>query len=198
MTNAPKKKKAATLSKTQGLALTALSIALMAVGAWITVPIGPIPFTLQVFVIVLAYIVLPGKLPIAAAAGYLILGAVGVPMFSGMRGGIGVIMGPTGGFILGYFVAALVCVAVARLVRGPHPEAISTVREIAAGVLIGITYLAIVYLCGWAQYMMVANVTPEQSFAVTVAPFVVVDAIKIVAAIIVSLMVRRAMGVYQH
>lgn len=191
-------KKAQKLTRAQGLVLTALSIALIAVGAWITVPIGPIPFTLQVFVIVLAFLVLPDKLPIAAVAGYLILGAIGVPVFSGMRGGIGVLMGPTGGFIIGYLLSSFACVPVARLVRGAHPETISVGREILAGIAVGVVYLVIIYLCGWGQYILVANVTPEQSFAVTVAPFVAVDAIKVVAAIVVALAVRRALGTFTN
>lgn len=190
------KKNTTSMTRAQGLALTALSIALIAVGAWITVPIGPIPFTLQVFVVTLVLLVLPDKLPIAAVAGYLVLGAVGVPVFSGMRGGIGMLMGPTGGFLIGYLVAAIVCVPVARLIRGARPESISVAREVLTGVAVGVVYLLIIYVCGWAQYIVVANVTPEQSFAVTVAPFVVVDAIKIVAAIVVSLIVRRALGIF--
>lgn len=187
-------KKQASLSRAQQIALVALFIALIAVSAWITIPIGPIPFTLQVFMIVLAFLVLPDKLPIAAMAGYLVLGAVGVPVFSGMRGGIGVLMGPTGGFIIGYLIASFACVAVLRLMRGSDPASNGTLREVIAGVVVGVVYLIIIYVCGWWQYVIVANVTPEQSFAVTVAPFVVVDAIKVVAAILVSIVVRRATG----
>lgn len=186
--------KKATLSRTQAIAFVGLTIALIAVGAWVTIPIGPIPFTLQVFVIAFAFLVLPGWLPVAAIAGYIVLGAIGVPLFSGMRAGIGVLMGPTGGFILGWLAAAVLCVPLARLIRGKDGASASLKREIAAGVAIGIVYLAITYLCGWGQYMAVAHVSALQSFAVTVAPFVVVDIIKVAAAIFVSLVVRRAVG----
>ena len=137
---------------------------------------------------------LPGWLPVAAIAGYIVLGAIGVPLFSGMRAGIGVLMGPTGGFILGWLAAAVLCVPLARLIRGKDGASASLKREIAAGVAIGIVCLAITYLCGWGQYMAVAHVSALQSFAVTVAPFVVVDIIKVAAAIFVSLVVRRAVG----
>lgn len=186
--------KKASLSRAQSIAFVGLTIALIAVSAWITVPIGPIPFTLQVFVIAFAFLVLPGWLPVAAIAGYLVLGAIGVPVFSGMRGGIGVLMGPTGGFLLGYLVAAFVCVGIVRLMRGKNGSSVSTGREVATGIAVGIAYLVIIYVCGWAQYMFVANVSAVQSFAVTVAPFVVVDLIKIVAAIFVAIVVRRAVG----
>ncbi|MGI6590840.1 MAG: biotin transporter BioY [Eggerthellaceae bacterium] len=186
--------KKATMSRAQAIAFVGLSIALMAVGAWITVPIGPVPFTLQVFVIAFVLFVLPGWLPVAAIAGYLLLGAVGVPVFSGMRGGIGVLMGPTGGFLLGYLVAGIACVGLARLTRGAHPAEISNTREVISDIAVGLLFLAIIYVCGWAQYMMVANVDAVQSFAVTVAPFILVDALKIVAAIIVAQIIHRSVG----
>lgn len=186
--------KKATLSRAQSIAFVGLTIALIAVGAWITVPIGPIPFTLQVFVIAFAFLVLPGWLPVAAIAGYLLLGAIGVPVFSGMRGGIGVLMGPTGGFLLGYLAAAFACVGIVHLMRGKSGTAESRARQIATGIAVGIAYLIITYICGWAQYMFVANVSAVQSFAVTVAPFVVVDLIKVAAAIFVATVVRRSVG----
>lgn len=186
--------KKASMSRAQSIAFVGLSIALMAVGAWVTVPIGPIPFTLQVFVMVFVLFVLPDWLPVAAIAGYLLLGAVGVPVFSGIRGGIGVLMGPTGGFLLGDLAAAIVCVAIARLIRGAHPAEISRTREVIADVVIGFVFLAIIYLCGWAQFMAVAHVGAAQSFAVTVAPFVLVDTLKIVAALIVAQVIHRSVG----
>ena len=78
-----------TNSRTRAITFTALSIAIIAVSAWITIPVGPVPFTLQMFAVTLAILVLTPKQAIGAIAGYLALGAIGVPVFSGMRGGIG-------------------------------------------------------------------------------------------------------------
>ena len=80
--------------RTRSVAFVGLTIAIIAVSAWVVVPIGPIPFTLQMFAITFAIVVLSPKEAIAAITGYLLLGAVGVPVFSGMRGGIGVLAGP--------------------------------------------------------------------------------------------------------
>ena len=91
-------------SRSRMVAFTALSIAIIAVSAWVTVPFGPVPFTLQMFAVSFAILVLEPKQAIAAIAGYLVLGAIGVPLFSGMRGGIGVLLGPTGGFLWGYLI----------------------------------------------------------------------------------------------
>ena len=91
-------------ARTRSVAFVGLTIAIMAVSAWVTVPLGPVPFTLQMFAITFAIVVLRPKEAIAAIAGYLLLGAVGVPVFSGMRGGLGVLAGPTGGFLWGYLL----------------------------------------------------------------------------------------------
>lgn len=177
---------AATDSRSRSIAFIALSIAIMAVSAWITVPIGPVPFTLQMFAVTFAILVLAPKQAIAAIAGYLVLGAIGVPVFSGMRGGIGVLMGPTGGFLWGYFIGVSLAVAVLALFRRRG------IDNFAVGVLSGLVFTAVAYVCGWFQYMFVAGVGPFESFLVTVAPFVIVDIIKVVAATAVARTVIKA------
>ena len=175
-----------TSSRSRAIAFTALSIAIMAVSAWITVPIGPVPFTLQMFAVTFAIIVLEPKQAIAAVAGYLALGAIGVPVFSGMRGGIGVLIGPTGGFLWGYFIGVSLAVGLLALLRRRG------IDNFATCVAAGVVFTAVAYACGWAQYMAVANVGPLQSLAVTVAPFIVVDLVKIIAATAVARTVIRA------
>ena len=177
---------AETGSRSRSVAFTALSIAIIAVSAWITVPIGPVPFTLQMFAVTFAILVLAPKQAIGAIAGYLVLGAIGVPVFSGMRGGIGVLMGPTGGFLWGYLIGVSVAVALLALFRARG------IDNFAVGVLSGLVFTAVAYVCGWAQYMLVAGVGPLESLLVTVAPFVVVDIVKIVAATAVARSVIRA------
>ena len=100
-----------TQSRTYRVVVSALMLALMTVSAWFAIPVGPVPVTLQVFVMVFAALVLPGTLPIAVVAIYILMGVIGLPVFSGMRGGLGVIAGPTGGFIWGFLIG--VCVVVA-------------------------------------------------------------------------------------
>ena len=185
----PIKPLAATDSRTRSIAFTALSIAIIAVSAWITVPIGPVPFTLQMFAVTFAILVLAPKQAIAAIAGYLALGALGIPVFSGMRGGIGVLMGPTGGFLWGYLVGVSAAVGVLALFRGRG------VDNFATGMLCGIVFTAIAYACGWFQYMLVAGVGPLESLLVTVAPFIAVDLVKIAAATAAARTVVRALGV---
>ena len=175
-----------TTSRARSLAFVALAVALIAVSAWVTIPIGSIPLALQMFAITLAILVLAPKQAIAAIACYLLLGAIGVPVFSGMRGGIGVLAGPTGGFLIGYlFGVALASVVLALFRR-------RGVDNLTVSILAGVIFTLVAYLCGWAQYMVVAHVGAAASFAVTVAPFIVVDLVKIVAAAFVARAVVRA------
>lgn len=189
------------LSRTRSIAFIGLTIAIMAVSAWVTVPLGPIPFTLQMFAVTFAIVVLKPQEAIAAIVGYLLLGAIGVPVFSGMRGGVGVLAGPTGGFLWGYLFGVAAAVLLLMVVRSrsarrgaqadPASAAALTgvqktlgfLRVAGVEIIAGILFTAISYLCGWAQYMAVAGVGPEAAFLACVAPFVVVDLIKIVAAV---------------
>ena len=175
-----------TESRSRAIAFTALSIAIIAVSAWITVPIGPIPFTLQMFAVTFAILVLAPKQAIGAIAGYLALGAIGVPVFSGMRGGIGVLLGPTGGFLWGYLIGVSLAVTVLALFRRRG------IDNFAVGMTCGLVFTAAAYACGWFQYMLVANVGPLESFLVCVAPFIVVDIVKVAVATAVARTVIRA------
>ena len=189
------------LSRTRSIAFIGLTIAIMAVSAWVTVPLGPIPFTLQMFAVTFAIVVLKPQEAIAAIVGYLLLGAIGVPVFSGMRGGVGVLAGPTGGFLWGYLFGVAAAVLLLMVVRSRSArreaqadpasaaaltgvqKALGFLRVAGVEIIAGILFTAISYLCGWAQYMAVAGVGPEAAFLACVAPFVVVDLIKIVVAV---------------
>ncbi|MDO4183546.1 MAG: biotin transporter BioY [Coriobacteriia bacterium] len=204
-------------SRAKSVAFIALSIAIMAVSAWITVSLGPIPFTLQMFAITFAIVVLRPSEAVCAIAGYLVLGAMGVPVFSGMRGGIGVLLGPTGGFLWGYFFGVTAAVALLYVYRKRVGQVALTQKQVAATSLAkddlttaqkvttffkafgvelaaGILFTAISYVCGWAQYQVVAPATPEQTFLVCIAPFIAVDLCKIVVAVLVANAVKKAVG----
>lgn len=94
--------------KIRNMARCALLTALMTVCAWLTVPAGEIAFTMQTFALFLTLGILGGKGGSLVCLVYLLLGAAGFPCFSGFRGGMGVLLGPTGGYIWGFLVTALV------------------------------------------------------------------------------------------
>ena len=177
---------AATASRSRSIAFIALSIAVIIVSAWITVPIGPIPFTLQMFAVTFAILVLTPRQAIGAIVGYLALGAIGVPVFSGMRGGFGVLLGPTGGFLWGYVIGVALAAGLLALLRRRG------IDNFATSMAAGIVFTAVAYVCGWAQYMVLAQIGPLEAALVTVAPFIVFDLIKIAAAAAVARAVIRA------
>ena len=80
----------------------------MAVCAWISIPFGYIAFTLQTFAVMLALFTLGGKWGTASICVYLLLGAVGLPVFSGFQGGLGALLGVTGGYLWGFAATGLI------------------------------------------------------------------------------------------
>lgn len=185
-----------TYGRAASIAFCGLSIAFMAVGAWITVPFGPVPFTLQTLAVMFVLFALSPKQALAAIAGYLILGAIGLPVFASFKGGIAALVGPTGGFIVGFLVAGAVALALDALLKGSKVFSSESERSffgthIAAGVLArnvvkGVVFLVVLYLFGWAWLMYVGNLSPEVAFAAAVAPFVLIDAFKMVAAVLLA------------
>lgn len=191
-------------SRARDIAFTGLFIALIAVSAWITVPIGPVPVTMQMFAIPLAICVLRPTVAISAIYGYELLGALGVPVFSGMRGGIGVLLGPTGGFLIGYLLAVPVACLLLHLARkaglvpmsgAPDPlapaprlgvRARRAVQASGAFFACGIVFTAISYAFGVAWFMHMSNVGVEAALAACVIPFIVPDLVKIALATAVA------------
>lgn len=153
----------------------AVFIAIIAVSALITVPWGPIPFTLQTFAISLALYMLNPKLAFASVVIYLLMGALGLPIFSSMRGGIGVIVGPTGGFLWGYALGIFFCGVLDK-----------KVKNVGLRYLCGLLLTAIAYACGTIQYMFVGGVTVEVALMTCVVPFVLIDCIKIACALAIA------------
>lgn len=101
--------------RTLDMAYMALFAVLMAVCSWISLPLGPVPFTLQTFAVFLAVGVLGGRRGTITILVYILMGAVGLPVFSNFSGGIGQLMGATGGYILGFLGSALVMWAMEAL-----------------------------------------------------------------------------------
>jgi len=179
--------------------LTGLSIALIAVGAFITVPLGPIPFTLQTLMLGIAICLLPPAWSVAAVGGYLALGCLGLPVFSGMRGGIAVLAGPTGGFLVGFLAAAVI---IAFIRSRALPSSVNTQEpparprwflpalDISSLVLFSLIY----YALGCLWFMVSTGASLEASLAACVIPFLLPDAFKIAAALFCVQPVRAALG----
>ena len=171
-------------ARARSVAFCGLSIALMAVAAWVTVPFGPVPFTLQTLAVMFVLFALPAKQALVAIGGYIVLGGLGLPVFSSFKGGLAALMGPTGGFIVGFFVAAVVAIAAASLLKRTPLFASEEQKSffgthIAAGVLARNVVMGVVF-------MVAGHLSAEAAFAAAVAPFVLIDAMKMIAAVLIA------------
>ncbi len=151
--------------------MAALFSALLSVSAYIALPVGSVPFTLQVYVVLLAGMVLGPRLGALSVVAYLLLG-LAAPVYSGGTSGLGVLLGPTGGYLFG-FIAAVV---VTGLIAG-SPDA-GLPRLLTAG-LVG---LAPIYVLGAAWLALQLRLTPGAAVTSGVAPFIWVDIVKSIAA----------------
>ncbi len=173
--------------QTRSMVLAALFCALLAALAWVRIPLPftPVPLTLQVFVVCLAALILPPAEVAMSIGIYLLLGAAGLPVFSGATGGIGVLLGPTGGYLLGFLVGAFLGSAARVGMNGyGRPTVASDVMAV------GITVLTI-YGLGWAQLTIVTGMKPLAAFVSGVVPFLFADVLKAAVAIAIARMLRR-------
>lgn len=176
-------------SRTRSIAYVGLSIAIIAVCSWVTVPIGPVPFTLQMFGIPLIIALLSPLEAISAVYLFVIIGAVGVPLFSGFKGGIGVLMGPTGGFLIGYLFGVVLAALFLYVVRG---KAKSLIAKVTCATIAGLIFTTCAYTVGCLQYSLVAGIGVDQAFLVSCAPFIIPDVVKIVVAAICAQPIKKA------
>lgn len=161
----------------------ALMAALTAAGAYIAIPIGPIPIVLQNLFIMLAGLLLGGRWGLISVGVYLLAGAVGLPVFAGGSGGVGKLVGPTGGYLLGFAVAAYLIGVVSESGRG----------RVMVDVLAMITGTLVIYAFGVAWLKVVTGMSFSKAFSVGMLPFLIGDALKIAAAIPIARAVRPMM-----
>ena len=151
--------------RTRLLAQSATFIALIAAGAWAALPAGPVPVTLQTFFLLLAAPVMKRRAVVPAAL-YLLLGALNFPVFHSGLSGIGVLLGPSGGFLAGFIPAA----AVAGLAYGERSR-ILRIAGLAAGT-------GIIYACGVAWLIFSAGLSLPAAVLIGILPFLPGDIIK--------------------
>lgn len=174
--------------RTRDLTLIALFTALIAVCAWISVPV-PAPFvqfTMQTFAVFAALLTLGGRRGTYAVTAYLLLGAMGAPVFSGFRGGPGVLLGTTGGYILGFFFTALLYWGMTARLGESLPV------KVAAGLL----GMAVYYTFGTVWYLILYATAGNPVGLMTalgycVFPFVFPDLIKLALALLLARRVER-------
>lgn len=134
---------------TREMALVAMFTGLTAMGAFISIPIGPVPITLQTLFVILSGLILGPKLGALSQIVYIILGLVGIPIFAGFTGGLQSVMKPSFGFAIGFIFAAY---AVGKIV---HLEEKVSTRNIWIASLVG---TVVIYLFGLPYMYYILNV----------------------------------------
>jgi biotin transport system substrate-specific component len=158
--------------------------ALTAAGAYMAIPLPVVPMTLQTLFLYLAAALLGGPLGALSQIIYLFLGFIGLPVFAGGKAGIGILLGPTGGYLIGFVIAAYVIGRMVSLYKKPG------FLWIALSMAIG---LIIIYLLGLAQLSFVAHLSLKKSLLAGTGGglFLLGDAVKIIVAAVVTLKLRE-------
>ena len=172
--------------KTRDMALCALFAALLAVCAWLVIPAGDVPFTLQTFGVFAALGLLGGKRGTIAIAVYLLLGAVGAPVFAGFKGGIGALLGVTGGYLVSYLFMGLVVILTEKWFG----------RSNLVFLIAGVIALVVCYAFGTAWFVVAyAKTAGPISWAAAlgkcVLPFVLPDLAKLALAVLLRARVAK-------
>lgn len=168
--------------KTKDLVLTALFSAVISVLSLVSVPtpLG-VPLTIQVFAVALCGFTLGAKMSVPATLVYIALGLIGLPIFSGFMGGLGVLFGLTGGFIIGFIPLSLL--------SGIN------VKNGKLRILLGVVGLIMCHIIGIIQFSVVSSADISSSFITISAPYLIKDCILVLGAYVVSKGVKKAVGI---
>lgn len=172
--------------KYKSLALTAVTAAVLCILSPFSLPLGAIPVSLATFAVCLISCILPFRQSVAAVTIYILLGACGLPVFSGFIGGFQQIAGITGGFIIGYIPCSVI---VSSLVGRYADKKIIYPLSMSAGI-------AVCYLFGTLWYSFQTDTSFAASAAVCVLPFIIGDIIKISIASAMGPTVRKILKKY--
>lgn len=178
-----------THNKTQRLAIIAIAAAFLAISSQITIPLPIVPLTLQTLAVGIIATVLTPLDSVLAILVYLILGAIGLPVYAGGAAGFGVILGPTGGFLIGFLFQALQVAQLSKLALLMKTARGKLALFIIANLIGTIWCLAI----GTAWLAVVARLSLQAGFKLGFLPFIIPGIIKAILAAIIGYYIRRAL-----
>jgi biotin transport system substrate-specific component len=164
--------------------------AIICVSGFIAVPVGPlgVPVVLQNMMVVLSALVLGGIQGGAAVGLFIAAGLLGLPVFAGGKGGVSVLLSPSGGYVVGYFVGSF---AAGMFIGRPKIAekkitAARAIRAFAAGAIC----MGLIYLLGAGNLMRNFGMTVPVAFMAGIVPYIPADAVKLVAAVALALRLR--------
>lgn len=170
-------------NKTKDLTLIAIATALTCVLSPLSIPIGIVPIALTNLVLLLNTYVLGYRKALIACLLYIIIGAVGIPVFANFSGGIGILTGPTGGYIIGY----ILMVAVSGLLIEKYENRLIHILAMIIGT-------ALCYTLGTVWFCFIMNSSLSSALAICVIPFIPFDLIKIMIVIIIGPVINRRLN----
>jgi len=160
-----------------------------ALGAYVRIPVkgSPVPITLQTFFVMLSGAVLGKRLGVFSQLGYMILGVAGLPVFQGYAGGLAHLLGPTGGYIIGFAFASAF---IGKMLEAKNDRMDFSIAVFVMGSLI-------IYLCGAAWLALLYKTGIAYALSMGVFPFIPGDIVKVIlASIIYSGIARRAREIF--
>jgi len=163
------------------MTLISLFAALTAVGAFISIPIYPVPLTLQTLFTLLAAMTLGSVMGASSQIIYVLLGVIGLPVFAGFKAGIGILFGPTGGFLFGFIISAYV---IGKIIE------VKKEKNIFYYFLAGIIGTVILYIIGITQLSLITGIGIKKAIVVGMLPFLPGDILKVIAASFISSKLR--------
>lgn len=174
--------------KIYDMAYIAVFTVIIAVCSWISIP-TLVPFTLQTFAVFLSVAILGGKRGTLSIIIYVLLGAIGVPVFAGFSGGFGIILNTTGGYIIGFILSALIMWLMETMFGRKLPvQALSMVLGLLACYAVGTVWFMFVYM----RQTGAIGLTTVLGWCVI--PFLIPDAIKIALALTLSNTLRKPLA----
>ena len=168
------------LASLHRLVWTALCAALMAIGAYLHIPLGPVPISLQTFFVLLAGFLLGPKGGLASVLLYLAVGSLGLPVFSGGRAGFAHLLGPTGGYLIGF----VLCAGVAGLAKPKDQDRVDAKTLWTRSALFGVLGMTALYALGVWRLKYVLDTTWIKAVSVGVVPFLPGAGLKLVLAVL--------------
>ena len=163
-----------TNKKIKQLVVDAMFIALLVVSSFISIPINQIPYTLQTLVVFIILLTLPLKDSILVFVIYLIMGLIGLPVFSGFTSGIT----PTLGFIIGFIILPIIYKILNIIIKIKNQNILNIINLFIC--------LLILNVIGTIFYMFIMNLDFLSSLLICVVPFILIDVIKILASILIT------------
>jgi biotin transport system substrate-specific component len=170
----------------KGMVYAVLFGSLTAAGAFIVIPLPPVPITAQTFFLNVCAVLMGGYLGALSQFIYLMLGIMGLPVFAGGKAGIGVIFGPTGGYLLGFIIAAFVAGKIAKAKKN---------AGIFWYILAMLSGMLIIYFVGSLWLAQTAKINLSKALVIGVLPFIPGDIIKILLAAIIAVRLKERIKV---